>query len=51
MCMLTYKKEHARAAYVPDAKIGDSPPYKKQILIGFQDPNPAQPATTSDIVE
>ncbi len=37
--MMTYKKEHVRAAYVPDGvTMGDPPPYKKWKLFGFQDP-------------
>lgn len=35
--VLIYDTESIRAAYVPDAKVGDGPPYKRWKLIGFQD--------------
>lgn len=48
--MLTYKKEGVRAAYVPDARIGDSPPYKKWKLIGFQDPKTDAVLSAQEVV-
>ena len=36
--LITYKKEHVRAAYIPDAQEGADPPYANWKFIGFQDP-------------
>lgn len=33
---LVYEPEHVRVVYIPDAKIGDAPPYRWK-LVGFQD--------------
>ncbi len=34
---LIYDAEHVRAVYVPDAKVGTRPPYRRWKLMGFQD--------------
>jgi hypothetical protein len=39
---LVYKKERVRANYLPDGKLGDSPPYRWKLL-GFTDPRTKQP--------
>jgi hypothetical protein len=48
--MLTYKKEGVRAAYVPDAKAGTPPPYRKWKLIGFQDPTNNAVLSAAEVV-
>lgn len=48
--MLSYKKEGVRAAYVPDAKMGDPPPYRKWKLIGFQDPKSDAVLSAQEVV-
>jgi hypothetical protein len=34
---LIYESEHVRVLCIPDAKVGEPPPYKGWILIGFED--------------
>lgn len=48
--MSTYKKEGVRAAYVPDAKAGTPPPYRKWKLIGFQDPRTNAVLSAAEVV-
>jgi hypothetical protein len=48
--MLTYKKEGVRAAYIPDANMGDQPPYEKWKLIGFQDPKTDAVLSAQEVV-
>lgn len=39
---ITYQREHVRFLFVPDAKLGDAPPYRWK-LIGTTDPRSKQP--------
>jgi len=39
---ITYQKEHVRFVFVPDAKLGDAPPYLWK-LVGTTDPRTKQP--------
>lgn len=48
--MLIYKKEGVRAAYVPDARLGTPPPYRKWRLIGFQDPTNNAVLSAAEVV-
>jgi hypothetical protein len=34
---IVYRNEHVRATYVPDARLGDPPPYERWKLVAFQD--------------
>ena len=34
---IVYAKERVRATYIPDAKVGEGPPYQRWKLAGFQD--------------
>ena len=48
---LIYEAEHVRAVYVPDAKVGDPPPYARWKLVGFQDSRDNHVLDPSEIVE
>jgi hypothetical protein len=46
---LIYKTQGVKFWFVPDAKLGDAPPYKGWKLIGLQDDITLKPLTASEV--
>jgi hypothetical protein len=47
---ITYRSEHVKFLFVPDAKLGDPPPYRWKLL-GSTDPRTQQPISASLAVQ
>jgi hypothetical protein len=46
---LIYEPEHVRVVCIPDAKVGEPPPYSRWILVGFQDPGDNHVLTVDEV--